>query len=754
MTPTHNPRLSSSRVPSRLRITHLLSALSATLPLVAVAQETTLQPVTITIPANAAQPLGAITQDPLNLKNDRAFTGDTANLLRNLPGVSLYGAGGVSSLPSVHGLADDRLRIQVDGMDLVSACGNHMNPPLSYIDPTRVGSVRLFAGITPVSVGGDSIGATIQVDSPEPEFALPGGGRVVKGEIGANYRSNGDGLAAHASATYANERLNLRYDGSTARSDNYRAAEAFKPAGPASVDKPDRWLRGDEIGSSGYRSRNHSLSAAVQSGRHLFEARLGLQDLPYQGFPNQRMDMTGNDSRQLNLRYRGRFDWGTLQARAYREKTRHAMQFGEDKQFWYGPKNNVPGMPMDTEGVNTGAQVKAEIGLDARDTLRVGAEVQRYRLDDWWLPSGGGMAPDIFWNIRDGQRDRFDVFGEWEARWSPQWLSQVGVRSANVRSDTGPVQGYNANYATEAGAFNARERRRSDHNIDFTALARYVPNAASSYEFGYAHKTRSPNLYERYTWSTGGMAMRMINFTGEGNGYVGDMDLRPEVANTLSATADWHDPGGKAWGVRLTPYLTYVDDFIDAKRCAGSGAASACTAANLAASSGFVYLRFANQDARLHGLDLSGFVELAQTKDWGSFTLNGMLGYARGKNRMTGDNLYNIMPLNARIALDHRLGAWSGTAELLLVAGKDRVSRVRNELKTAGYALLNLRASYEWERVRLDLGIDNVFDRFYHHPLGGAYLGQGRTMAATDVPWGVSVPGAGRSLNLGVTVKF
>src|SRR5574337_785759 len=75
----------------------------------------------------------------------------TAQLLRSLPGISLSGAGGVSSLPSVHGLADDRLRIQVDGMDLISACGNHMNPPLSYIDPTRVGSVRLFAGITPRS---------------------------------------------------------------------------------------------------------------------------------------------------------------------------------------------------------------------------------------------------------------------------------------------------------------------------------------------------------------------------------------------------------------------------------------------------------------------------------------------------------------------------------------------------------------------------------------------------------------------------
>ncbi len=38
-----------------------------------------------------------------------------------------------------------------------------------------------------------------------------------------------------------------------------------------------------------------------------------------------------------------------------------------------------PGMPMDTEGRNTGAVVKADIPLSARDLLRVGGEYQRYR---------------------------------------------------------------------------------------------------------------------------------------------------------------------------------------------------------------------------------------------------------------------------------------------------------------------------------------------------------------------------------------
>ena len=50
--------------------------------------------------------------------------------------------------------------------------------------------------------------------------------------------------------------------------------------------------------------------------------------------------------------------------------------------------------------------------------------------------------------------------------------------------------------------------------------------------------------------------------------------------------------------------------------------------------------------------------------------------------------------------------------------------------------------------------IDNLFDRFYNHPQGGAYVGQGMTMAGTAVPWGVRVPGMGRSFNVGVTVKF
>ena len=54
------------------------------------------------------------------------------------------------------------------------------------------------------------------------------------------------------------------------------------------------------------------------------------------------------------------------------------------------------------------------------------------------------------------------------------------------------------------------------------------------------------------------------------------------------------------------------------------------------------------------------------------------------------------------------------------MGAKTNVSQVRNEVPTAGYGLLNLRSSYEWKQVRLDFGIENVLNRFYTLPLGGA----------------------------------
>jgi len=389
--------------------------------------------------------------------------------------------------------------------------------------------------------------------------------------------------------------------------------------------------------------------------------------------------------------------------------------------------------------------------------VRVGAEYQRYRLDDWWPASGGGMWPNTFRNVNDGKRDRTAVYAEWEGRPDPRWTTLAGVRYERVTTDAGPVQAYNNNVAPAnvlVPAFNAADRKRTDDNWDATFAARYAASATLDVDLGLARKVRSPGLYERYTWMSRGMEMLMVNWFGDGNGYLGNLGLVPEKAHTVSATIDWHSPDRES-RFEVTPYYTRVTDYIDALRCPPS-LGGAC-ATQTPGGGKFVYLQFVNQSARLYGIDVSGRAPLAATAI-GEFGLSGTVSYANGTNRDTGDNLYNIMPLNGKLMLTHRHGGWENALEAVMVAAKDDVSAERNEVATAGYALVHLRASYSWTKVRVDLGVENLFDTFHASPLGGAYLGQGTTMTTSPVGsvplWGTAVPGAGRSIYVGVKVTL
>jgi iron complex outermembrane recepter protein len=699
------------------------------------------------------------------LESARARTSDSAALLKQLPGISLYGAGGVSSLPAIRGLADNRVRIKLDGMDLTASCPNHMNPPLSYVDPNAIGSVAVYAGIVPVSLAGDSIGGSIVVETLAPELAAPGA-TLLRGALGGYYRSNGDAYGANVAGTAANEHVSLSYAGALSNAGNYSAAREFKTT--TATGRLGHTLPLDEVGSTAYETESQRLGFAWRRDNHLLTAQVSYQDVPKQLYPNQRMDMLGNEATQLNLRYSGDFGWGRLAAQAFYETVDHFMDFGPDKRFWYGrasgmmAMNGMPcapiggacaaGMPMYSESKTLGLGLVADLDLSDRHLLRLGAEYRGYELDDWWPPSGAAMWPGTFDNINDGQRDRFALFGELEMRPAADWLALLGVRYERVDMDTGDVMGYSTapsapgNQATEALAFNARDRARTDGNLNLSLLAQYRIDATKRIELGYAHLVRSPSLYERYTWSSWTMAAIMNNTVGDGNGYIGDIDLAPEQADTVALTFAWQSPD-ETRAFQATPYYTRVTDYIDAVPY---------NAATWRPNQ-FNVLRYANQDAELYGIDVAGRLPLGAGK-LGRFGLAGLLGYTRGQNLDTDAGLYNIMPLNLTLTLSQALGGWDNALEVALVDTKDDLSTVRNEIETPGYALVNLRASYAWPKLRLDFGVENLLDRMYDLPLGGAYVGQGRTMVInpTDgtLAWGTAVPGAGRSFYVGFNLRF
>jgi len=645
---------------------------------------------------------------------------NSADSLADAPGVSLHGNGELATIPFLHGLGDERAKIVVDGMTISSACPNHMNPTLSYVAPAQAAQVTVLAGITPVSLGGDSLGGTISVESPAPAFAEPGTKVREDGIFTGYYRSNGNNWGGSLIEGIASEHFSVGYVGSFTTTDDY--SDGF----------------GRKVTSTYAQSTDHALTLAVQGGRNFFEATGSFHHTPFEGFVNAYMDLTHNNAASLNVRYRHTLATGSVDARFYWQNTFHEMNFLGDKVAVDGAGST---MPMDTHGRDLGYLVRYESAFSALHTLRAGNELHHFRLDDWWPPVAGMapmMGPSTFININNGQRTRLGTYAELFSHWNPRWSTLFGVRNDTVWSDAGNVQGYSMMYAADAAAFNAESHARTDANFDLTALARYDANEHASVEFGYARKNRSPNLYERYTWSTGMMASSMIGWFGDGNMYYGNVALKAETGNVISGTLMLRAQAPKPWELKLTPHLNSIQKFIDVD-----------VASMGMMGMGLPLLRFANHGARIYGGDLSGFATLWSNDAAGTGKLSAGGALLHGTRTESNTPLYQMMPMNLRLAIDEDVKGLSAGVGSELVDRKSRLDPNRMELLTPGYSLFNVHAVYKTKFVQGGFRVDNLFNRLYELPLGGNNLDIYNATGGMT-----SVTGRGRSLAVNLTATF
>ena len=686
-----------------------------------------------------ATSMQADSTDTMVIPSGTNGTGDSASLLKDLSGVSTNYNGGIATLPSVHGMADTRVKTDVDGMTITSACPNHMNPALSYIDSSEVQSMTVMAGITPVSDGGDSIAGTIVVKSKDPQFASKAGDYLFYGDMTGFEHSNAGAVGFGVNANAATDKINIGYSGFAEKSGDYRDGH------------------GNIVKDTLFNQQKQSLSLAYKiDENNVISGKISKADVFYEGFPNQYMDMLGNGATNRELNYKGRIGNLSVDATLYNQDTAHYM----NKILTERTGN----MPMNTASKESGYNVKMALALGDLHTLKFGSDGDFFKLNDWWPPDTvnhmGGMNPNTFWNINDGKRDRIGFYLEDDAQWTKRFSTNMGVRTDIVNMNTGDVVGYNSsnNDPADAAKFNALDHKKEFKNYDATLMGKYELSEMTDVEFGYARKTRSPDLYELYTWAGSGyeygasgyslsnpikMDMRMINTYGDGNGYVGNLNLKPEVANTFSAKLDLHDSSKKEWGFKLTPYYTAIQNYIDVAYVSGSLATSSTLTSGKVSS---VYLQFINDDALMYGMDASGFVGVWDNAQYGAGTVKGTAGYTRGM-RSDGGSLYHVMPFHAKVSLDEVKGALNAGIDVTAVASKDSVDTIREELKTPAYTLVDLRAGYQINKsIRFDLAITNLMNLAYAMPLGGVDVIPSNTYT--------SLQGMGRSVDMAVNVKF
>ena len=639
----------------------------------------------------------------------------TAELLMRAPGANVNFNGPLTGIAQYRGMFGNRVNVMVDGNYINSGGPNSMDPPLHYIPRPRLGKLQVIRGIAPVSSGLETIGGTVIAESRRGEFSsdekfdingyVDGGGQSV---------DNGYFMGGVISA--ANDQHRFQVGGSR-------------------EDGDDTKFGSGTIASSAY-ERN---SFDVGYGYRVDSQEAGLSyfgnETENTGTPALPMDIVFFDTDIFRGDYEASFGDTQVQTKVSYHKVDHQMN-----NFGQRPPPPDPNRfrlsNADSKAWYYSASASRAFGPGK---LTVGADGNPANHNATIFNPNN--AAFFVQNFNDVDRDRFGFFSEWRGWFSKSWGGELGLRYTRVEMNAGTVDGTPAQ--TSAGPrvlrdrFNGADRDKNDNNLDAVAKLLYQFEPGLTAELGFGRKTRSPWYQERYLWlplqATGGLA--------DGNNYVGNIDLEPEVSYQYELGLNWRN---ERFYLAPRGFYRRVDDYIQ-----GTPATDPVVIAVSTANGDLTPLQFNNVDAELFGADLEWGISLA--KDW---HLDGVLSYVRGKRRDIGDDIFRVAPLNGTVALTYEQSRWFATVEGILYDRQDKVSVTNQETQSAGYGLLNVLGQYTLMEgaqatATLKAYVNNVLDKTYHPHLNGL-----NRVRNSDVAVGQRVPGPGRNFLARLDVEF
>lgn len=625
---------------------------------------------------------------------------DAAQLLKKAPGANVNSNGPLTGIPQYRGMFGPRVGVQLDGTQLAPAGPNWMDPPLSYAAAAQLESLQLYRGIAPVSVVQESIGGAVNAVTSQPDFSDTEDFEL-SGRVLASGQTINDATQLGATVFAVNKQHRLRLAAMTEQGDD--------------AEFPD----GDILPSEYQRDR-FDLAYGFQLGAHTLDANYTRNETGDTGTASLPMDIRLIDGDLYSLGYSYEASEWRLQAKLFGSQLDHDMN-----------NYHLRTAPMD------GAMWRRNI----TDSDNAGFKFSLFRPDERgsWLLGADGLDSShnsdidnpnnpMFYvvNFNDAQRTILGLFAERQQEFSNDLKAEFGLRYNRVEMDAGEVDGTPAMMMPPMqmlrDAFNSADRDQTDNNIDAVAKLWYEAGPEFTWYAGVGRKTRTASYQERYLWlplqATGGL--------GDGNTYIGNIELDPEVAHEIEAGFDFNS--GR---ISFSPRAFYrdVDDYIQ-------GTPSASPAA----------LQFNNVDATLWGFDMDWSASLTDT-----LTLRGLVNYVRGERDDIDDELYRIAPFNTTLALDYAASRWGATVEAVYYDEQDKVSLTNGETPSDDYLLVNLGAWWQaTPALRIAGGIDNLLDEDYQDHLAGRY----RVMGNPDLDQGSKMPGYGINAFLRVEYAF
>ena len=648
---------------------------------------------------------------------------DAGELLRRLPGANINKNGELTGIAQYRGMFGNRVNVAINGMPISSGGPNAMDSPLHYAPLAMLEAITLHRGITPVSLGLETIGGSLEASTFKGDFKGPDFEFNSKIYLGGQTLNNGD--VANAFFTLANEQHLFR-------------ANLLQESGD------DSDFSGGTITPSSYERERFDIGYGFKTGKHVFNFDYAVNNTGDAGTPALPMDILAIDSKLARAEYRWLGETRNILVQLSNNDISHDMT---NFHLRRPPQGNAmvmgPMLYRSTNAVSDNQSFLVKVQQDATNGI------WRYGVDGHFSSheadiSNPNMTPFFVENFDGVEKELVGLFLEKEIEIGQQSLLEAGIRANyySLNSDTvsanlnpmsltaGMPFMMNNMAAMLANTFNAADRSNSDTNFDLFAKYSFHQNANTTLYAGLARKSRSPSYQEMFLWmpleATGGLA--------DGKTYIGNINLQSEVAHEIELGIDWNNQH-----LNVSPRLFYknIDDYIQ-------GTPSQNTQVNtfsmMMVNMGMGSpnpLQFNNVSAEIYGFDMEAGYSLAA-----NWYLRSVLSVTQGKRKDINDNLYRMAPTNLSLALDYLAQNWMLTLESITYARQSKVSNTNLETQTAGYALLNASALVQLPgNIDLGIGVNNLFDRYYQDHLAGYNRAFNPDIAARE-----RLPGLGRNI--------
>ncbi|MDD2896965.1 MAG: TonB-dependent receptor [Aliarcobacter sp.] len=592
-----------------------------------------------------------------DVSSEELKSADLAEALsKNIPSISIVRRSGIANDIILRGQKKDNINILLDDAKIYGACPNRMDPATSHVLSNNVQSVKIIEGPYDVENFG-TLSGLVKVQTKEPT-------KDVHGEINLNAGSYGYRKAS-ATVSGGTDSVKLLISTSTEESDQYKDGNG-----------------------------NNFYDQQVLKGLTAIPATMGTSNATYIN-PNQKAyekktlltkgQFNINDDSEIKLSYTGNrsdnvlYPTGTMDA-DYDDSNiytvgytaRNLGNFSKELNldYYYSDVDH----PMSTKLRNNGsvnymtARYKTSIwGSKIKNSMEVADSLVTVGLDT---------------SVRNwrGEMYRTNVS-----------TGVVDMRSVPLAStDT-----------TNKAIFSKVEKSFGKLDLEFGSRYDYTDiDSSSVLKVDKKYASLNANIFGIYNVDE---KMKYFGGVGKSSRVPDARELYQGVNSNLDDTKNYEvdlgfDKTIGTFNIRPKLFYSVLKDYIYN------------TSYNSTPTT--VVTRFDNIDAKIYGLDISGFYFMTD-----SLSLDYGIAYQRGKKDGTyaDKDLAEIPPLKGNLALNYEMDKSKYTAEVVAVDRWDSYDSSAKEQKLAGYALFNLKyANQLHKNFGVAVGVDNLFDKVYN----------------------------------------